>query len=249
MRFTLSIVAAVALAVAGLALLFHERAAAQQAAAAQREVTAAEALAGNDAQPPQQVAGPSTTAAPGVRPGGPIPQTGIVGQTAPQANYAYPPATTYSAVSSTPYGGWGGGIAASGTDPAVQELTAQDQQLESEVQSLAHQLADTEDEKERTDLKQKLSAALEKQFDAQQKLRDLEISRIEARVEKLRELVRKRTDSRRKIIDNRYEQLLNDAEGLGWNSTDTRGLQYVPVRPGLPGMPRGLTKPRRLKCV
>jgi hypothetical protein len=124
-----------------------------------------------------------------------------------------------------------------GNDPETNELTSQDQQLEQEVQSLARQLADSDDDKQRAELKDKLAAALEKQFDAQQKLRQLEISRIEARVQKLRDLVRKRTESRRKIIDNRFEQLLNDAEGLGWNSTKGGGIQFVP--PGNPG-----TKPR-----
>jgi hypothetical protein len=101
-------------------------------------------------------------------------------------------------------------------------------------------LADTDDDKQRAELKDKLSQALDRQFDTQQKLRELEVSRIEARVQKLRELIRKRTDSRRKIIDNRYEQLLNDADGLGWTSAGAAGPQYRPqpvgpVRAGFSG--------------
>jgi hypothetical protein len=136
---------------------------------------------------------------------------------------AYPPAADPPG-----FGGWSAG------DPETIELGGQDQQLEQEVQSLVRQLADSGDDKQRAELKDKLAATLEKQFDTQQKLRELEVSRIEARVQKLRDVVRKRTDSRRKIIDNRFEQLLNDADGLGWNAATAQGVQYVPQ--GLPGM-------------
>lgn len=119
------------------------------------------------------------------------------------------------------------------------ELTSEDQQLEQEVQSLARQLADGGDEKQRAELKDKLAAALEKQFDAQQKLREQEVSQIEARVRKLRDLIHKRTDSRRKIIDNRLEQLLNDAEGLGWSSA--AGAQSM--HPRYPGGPLPTIQP------
>jgi hypothetical protein len=165
---------------------------------------------------------------------------------------AAPPATVPPAVveiaPNTPYGPAGGNrfravepaayppgaVAWPAGDPETGELTGQDQQLEQEVQSLVRQLADSTDDKQRAELKDKLAATLEKQFDTQQKLRELEVSRIEARVQKLRDVVKKRTDSRRKIIDNRLEQLLNDADGLGWNAAGGHPVQFAPQ--GFPGM-------------
>lgn len=99
------------------------------------------------------------------------------------------------------------------------ELMSQNQQLEQDVRSLTAQFAEVKDEQQRAGLKRKLSATLEKQFDTQQNLRELEVEQIEARLQKLRELINKRADSRRRIIDNRLEQLLNDAEGLGWGES------------------------------
>jgi hypothetical protein len=137
-------------------------------------------------------------------------------------------------------------------DPEMNELAHQDQQLEQEVQSLVRQLADSDDDKSKAELKDKLAATLDKQFDAQQKLRQLEISRIEARVKKLQDLVRKRTESRRKIIDNRMEQLLNEAEGLEWGNAARAGSQGIPQlfpgsRPGMrpAGVPPATTRSPR----
>lgn len=169
------------------------------------------------------------------RPGGgvgvlPPPATVIAapGAAPPGVTVQVAPVTTYAPSAPMLYPG-----APAGGDPETNELTSQDQQFEQEVQSLERQLAATDDEKAKADLKEKLAAALEHQFDAQQKLRQLEISRIEARVQKLRGLVQKRTESRRKIIDNRLEQLLNDAEGLGWSSGTAAGVPLFPH--GLPG--------------
>lgn len=238
MRLTLSVGAAIALAVAGVVVFVHTRAVAQQAAAAQREAAEAPASSARTATARPSAAEPSAT--PPATPAPPDRNNGYVA--GPPAGFhpggsggaGYGPPVTYSAVPRAPYGGWQGGPPTN--DPELRELIAQDQQLEAEVQALARQLVDTDDEKQGEELKQRLAAALEKQFDAQQKLREMEISRIETRVQKLRDLVRKRTDSRRKIIDNRYEQLLNDAEGLGWNSAAATGVQYVPqgLAPRLP---------------
>ncbi|HET6882566.1 MAG TPA: hypothetical protein VFI31_20535 [Pirellulales bacterium] len=245
MRLTLAIGAATLLAFAGVAVVLHERAVAQQAAAAQREAAEAAAQPANRTSSPS-AAEPSTT--PPATDGNPVafdPYADRAPTPPGNAVAGYPPAT-YNSVQA-PYGAVQGGWGPPAADPELAELTSQDQQLEVEVQTLARQLADSDDDKQRAELKPRLAAALEKQFDAQQKLREMEISRIEARVQKLRDLVRKRTDSRRKIIDNRYEQLLNDAEGLGWNSTASNGVQYAPLglpqSPGrLPGM-RPITMP------
>lgn len=247
MRIALIVGAVITLTVAGFVVSRHQIAAAQgeqravqvaiQAAPpTERSADTAPAAAGlNQPLPPPELRPAPTPAVRAVETAPPLLGITTESQPQPPANYGTPSNTFVP----TPYGGWQRDfafpIAASAADPETQALTAQDQQLEAEVQALARQLADSGDEKERADLKEKLAAALEKQFDAQQKLRELEISRIEARVQKLRDLVRKRTDARRKIIDNRYEQLLNDAEGLGWNSTAPGAVQFRPNPAGLPG--------------
>ncbi|MGH7134861.1 MAG: hypothetical protein ACREHD_03925 [Pirellulales bacterium] len=273
MRIALIVSAAIALTLAGFVVTRHQIAAAQ---AERKAVEIAGEAAGSEARPAeaapaaadpnQSLPAPQRSAArtPAARPVETTPpRLGTVDENQPQPRYPADPfsgpggqlPTGPNGFVPTLQGGWQRDFAfpvASAADPETHALTAQDQQLEAEVQSLARQLTDDDNDQQRTELKQKLSAALEKQFDAQQKLRELEISRIEARVQKLRDLVRKRTDARRKIIDNRYEQLLNDAEGLGWNSTASGAVQFGRPNPAgfparLPGQPSAgpLALPRR----
>jgi hypothetical protein len=60
---------------------------------------------------------------------------------------------------------------------------------------------------------------LDKQFAVQQQVRGREIAAIEARVRKVRDLLEKRDASRKQIIERRIEQLIKEAEGLGWQSS------------------------------
>jgi hypothetical protein len=122
----------------------------------------------------------------------------------------------------SPYGA--GNFVFRSSDPELEKLHAQEAQVESEVHSLLAQYGQTEKEGDRSAIKKKLSASLEKQFDLQQKRRDLEVARIEAQLKKLRELIKKRSDSRQTIIDKRLDQVLQEAEGLGW--TSPHGFSY-----------------------
>jgi hypothetical protein len=102
-------------------------------------------------------------------------------------------------------------------DGELARLRALDGQLERQAESLVKQISDAGDG-DRAKLKQSLEEALAQQFDTQQKMRELEVAAIEARVKKLREVISKRSDARRAIIDKRLDQLLREADGLGWNS-------------------------------
>lgn len=230
MRYTLALAVVVALTV-GSAITFRY----QAAKAAHEQVLLAQADAAGER--PAETARPSDAAG-AVRPATPAPP-GVANDpfsNGPQRiisiDRAEGPVGTANYF--TVQQGWPAGGVAAAASPD-NELANQDRQLEQEVGALVRQLADAPDETQRDELKKKLIDSLEKQFDAQQNLRELEVTQIEARVQKLRELIRKRTDSRRRIIDNRYEQLLNDAEGLGWSSTGSGGAGIAPV--GLPNKP------------
>jgi hypothetical protein len=96
--------------------------------------------------------------------------------------------------------------------------------------------ADTDDK--RAKLKTKVQEALGKQFDAQQKRRDLELTRLEAQTKKLRDLMKKRTDARATIIEKRLDQLIREADGLGWASPHGPSVapDYYPApHYGVPG--------------
>jgi hypothetical protein len=103
-------------------------------------------------------------------------------------------------------------------DPELGKLLAEEGRIEREAAGLVEEYSRTEDESQRSKTKAKLAATLEKQFDLQQKRRDMEVARIETQLKKLRETMRKRNDMRQSIIDKRLDQLLREADGLGWTA-------------------------------
>lgn len=101
-------------------------------------------------------------------------------------------------------------------DAEMNKLVQEEAAAERDVANLIESYAHTEGDAERSKIKSKLGSALEKEFDLQQKRRDLELSRVEARLKKVRELMKKRGEARQSIIDKRLDQLLREADGLGW---------------------------------
>ncbi len=94
-------------------------------------------------------------------------------------------------------------------------MNQEEMQLLHESEELVKQLGKAEgDNKEK--IRSKLTETLGKQFDARQKRHETEITNLEAKIKKLKDMVQKRQDNRREIISRRMEQLVRDAEGLGW---------------------------------
>jgi len=114
-------------------------------------------------------------------------------------------------------------------DMEMDKLVTQEAVAEREVASLMESYAHTEGDTERSQIKSKVAAALEKAFDLQQKRRELELSRVEARVKKIRELMQRRSDARQSIIDKRLDQLLREADGLGWTPPPGVNVQQIQV--------------------
>jgi hypothetical protein len=118
-------------------------------------------------------------------------------------------------------------------DPELDKLMTLEAKAGQEVDGLVAQYGRVE-EAARAKLKEKLASALAKQFDAQQKRRDLELARVEARLKKLREVMRKRGEERKTIIDKRLDQLVREAEGLGWSPPPGLRSPYSKWGAGMP---------------
>ena len=101
-------------------------------------------------------------------------------------------------------------------DSARGQLTAAEGALAHESQQLKHTLELAKTDSERSDARTKLSENLGKQFDLRQKRHGLEIEALETQVKKLKELVRRRQEGREDIISRRVDQILREADGLGW---------------------------------
>jgi hypothetical protein len=131
-------------------------------------------------------------------------------------------------------------------DPELSALLKEESKSAAEAARSMKDYAAADNEDKRAKIKTKVQEALGKQFDAQQKRRDLELTRLEAQTKKLRELMKKRSDARTTIIEKRLDQLLREADGLGWAS---------PHGPSVPGYypaprfatPNPLTDPLRVK--
>jgi hypothetical protein len=91
-------------------------------------------------------------------------------------------------------------------------------QSQTQITQLAQKYAKATKEDEKKDLRKKLSDALGKQFDQLAERQQKELQDLEKQVADLKALLKKRHDNRESIIDRRLEQVLQDAEGLGWST-------------------------------
>jgi hypothetical protein len=116
---------------------------------------------------------------------------------------------------------------ADGQDPEIRKLQNEEAALEREAAGVVKEYIKTDNEAQRGTLKTKLSDVLAKEFDLQQKRRELELARLEAHMKKLRDMMNKRSTARRTIVEQRLDQLLREAEGLGWNAPAKTGGPYL----------------------
>jgi len=101
-------------------------------------------------------------------------------------------------------------------DPEMAKLAETEGELAHNADQVLSQYVAADKPEDQKRLKSELREALAKQFDVQRQRRELELKRIEERVQKLRDQIKKRNDARETIIDRRLDQLTNEAEGLGW---------------------------------
>jgi hypothetical protein len=195
-------------------------------------VIAADALAQVFAQAPPATPAPAAQPRPvGPAPVGQPPQAGLIRVGAPGAGGG----TVFLGGQQGGFGGggfggdFGGGYVgwASGQpDEEMQKLMQSENELSHESNELMGKYTSIDDETERNQLKTSLREVLGKQFDAQRQRRELELKRVEERLSKLREQLNKRNNARETIVNRRLEQLISEADGLGWGAPGTGNIQY-----------------------
>jgi hypothetical protein len=111
------------------------------------------------------------------------------------------------------------------SDPELAKILEDESSLDGQVHDLVGEYAATQDEGKRAAIKAKLAPLLDKQFDLQQKRRELEVARLEAQIKKVRDLMKKRAEGQKSIVEKRLDQILRDADGLGW--TPARGAGHT----------------------
>ncbi len=96
------------------------------------------------------------------------------------------------------------------------KLAQSEAALARQAEELKHLLERNRGDARRSEFRTKLSKNLGEQFDLRQKRHAMEIEALETQVKKLKELVRKRQESREDIISRRLDQIEREADGLGW---------------------------------
>ncbi|HVJ80053.1 MAG TPA: hypothetical protein VNC50_03190 [Planctomycetia bacterium] len=100
----------------------------------------------------------------------------------------------------------------------------------------AKQLTDAKDEAEKAKLRGELAKTLDELFDQQAQHQAKEVADLESQIKKLRSALDKRLANKATIVQRRMEQLLQDADGLGWNAPAGDGRRGMFGTGGFGGM-------------
>ena len=121
------------------------------------------------------------------------------------------------------------------------KLPQQEYDLTQKVTDILMKFQGTEDSQQREQLRGDLQKLVSEQFDMRQKVRQKELEQLEAQVRRLRAIHSRRQEEKDSIVKDRVQQLLRDADGLGWGADNTSQndlLQWPAVN-----YPNGVEKP------
>ena len=100
-------------------------------------------------------------------------------------------------------------------DPEMFKLLQEDSELERRTRELGMQFRQAPPE-QRERIKQEVHQMVSKQFEVRQQRRALELKRVEAELQRLREAVERRAKARQQLIDRRVSELLGREDDLGF---------------------------------
>ena len=105
------------------------------------------------------------------------------------------------------------------SDPKAYKLTIEDTKIELECQKLSHQFKEARknDEQDRmTEIHGKVAELVEKHFDVRQKLREMELEKLELRLAQARKQLEKRAGNRKELIQTRVTDLTGKQREPMW---------------------------------
>jgi hypothetical protein len=88
--------------------------------------------------------------------------------------------------------------------------------LYQKANDLAQRYVKTEKDSEKTAVRKELTDVLKQQFEEHMKHQEQEVKKLEEQIKELRKTLDRRRDAKDKIIERRFEQLVDNAQGLGW---------------------------------
>jgi succinate dehydrogenase/fumarate reductase flavoprotein subunit len=139
----------------------------------------------------------------------------------PPANPLPPPAA----------GGVAGLPAAAGYETMA--LWGQQATAHHRASELARGYVKAEKESEKREIRQKMTDLLNEQFDEHMQQQQKELEDLEKQISELRAVLKKRSAAKAAIVDRRIEQMIQDADGMGWTAPGSpRGYYNQSYGPG-----------------
>jgi hypothetical protein len=163
----------------------------------------------------------------------------------------------YGIVTGTPGGpgrpgGFAYGMATMAADPESAKLLAAEHAAAQEARDLTLKFQAETSDTQREALKMALKDKLKQVFELQQQRRTSEITRIEERLAKLKETMKKREGNKDAIVSRRLDELTGGVDALGWEETGGSGqpgysggypdLKRYPMPLGAPPAGGGTTR-------
>jgi hypothetical protein len=131
----------------------------------------------------------------------------VVQGRAVQPAYDYPPAYGTSSAAA---------LKRAPPDPEMAKLEEADAAAGKKVSEIVKQLKAAGGNDQEAELSSKLKQAVDEHFAVRQAKRELELSRLEARLEKIRETIAKRNEVREEIVNRHISELLGEADELAF---------------------------------
>ena len=101
-------------------------------------------------------------------------------------------------------------------DPEMEKLLEQDAKMEQQARVFAKQFREAEGQQQRAEARGNLEVLTKEHFDLRQKRRELELSRLEAQLERVRGSIKKRNEVKGLIIQRRVARLLGEEDDLAF---------------------------------
>lgn len=95
---------------------------------------------------------------------------------------------------------------------------SQDRKLTRQTDQLVNQYRDTNDTSKRDEMRRELQKVVSAHFDHRQSERQKELVALEEEIKQLRIQHERRQNQKDRIVRDRIESLIREAEGLGWGS-------------------------------
>jgi hypothetical protein len=115
-------------------------------------------------------------------------------------------------------------------DPETAKLMKSDHALSEQILALASRLKEVTDRDDLEEAEKKLLDLVTNQFEVRQSLRERQLAQLEAQLKRLRAVHEQREDQKDRIIEDRVEQLVREAQGLGWGELSEDFIKAKPKR-------------------